>query len=285
MDRTSARLVNILVGNNDNEAVIEMHFPAPEIVFESECVASIGGADFGAHLGEIPLDNWRSFVAKKGDRLRFSQKLSGNRAYLAIRHGLEIEPWLGSSSTHLSAEIGGYEGRKLRASDRIQLKTVPHETSFRARRIAPSLIPMYRPFPTVRIIPGAEFSQLDAFGRKLIESQDFTITTQSNRMGFRLAGEAIRLMKPFELVSTAVNFGTIQLLPDGQLVILMADHQTAGGYPRIAHVISRDLPLLAQLAANDKVAFHLVDIAHAEDLALEFARDLSFLRVAAGILR
>ena len=115
---------------------------------------------------------------------------------------------------------------------------------------------MYRPFPTVRVIPGAECEYLDAHGLELLEFQDFTISNSS-----------------------------IQLLPDGQLIVLMADHQTTGGYPRIAHIITRDLPLIAHLGANDKVAFHLVDIAHAEELALEFERDLSFLRVAAKMLR
>jgi antagonist of KipI len=97
-------------------------------------------------------------------------------------------------------------------------------------------------------------------------------------MGFRLIGEPVKLSKPHEFISSAVNYGTIQILPDGQLIVLMADHQTAGGYPRIAHVITRDLPLMAQLGTNDKVAFHLVDIEYAEDLTLEFEEELNFLR-------
>ena len=92
-------------------------------------------------------------------------------------------------------------------------------------------------------------------------------------------GEPIAFDRTDELISSAVSFGTVQRLPDGQLIVLMADHQTAGGYPRVAHVISRDLPLLAQLGANDKVAFHLVDQKEAERLSLEFERELNFLRV------
>ena len=138
---------------------------------------------------------------------------------------------------------------------------------------------MYSRFPTVRIIAGAEFEDLTKKSRDLLLSQDFLISNSSNRMGFRLAGNPISLSKPLEMISAAANFGTIQLLPDGQLIVLMADGQTAGGYPRIAHVISRDLPLLAQLGTNDKVAFHLIDIEMAENLALQFERELSFFRI------
>jgi antagonist of KipI len=143
---------------------------------------------------------------------------------------------------------------------------------------------MYRPFPTVRVVPSAEFTYLSSSGLDLLEFQDFTISHQSNRMGFRLAGSPIELDRKIELVSSAVCFGTIQLLPDGQLIVLMADHQTTGGYPRLAQVIARDLPLLAQLGANDKVAFYFVDVGHAEELAVEFERELTMLRIGAKML-
>jgi len=113
----------------------------------------------------------------------------------------------------------------------------------------------------------------------LLTGQDFSITNASDRMGFRLSGEPITLREPLELLSSAVNFGTIQLLPDGQLILLMADHQTTGGYPRIAHVISHDLPLMAQLGPGDKVAFHIIEHNEAERLSLEFERELRFFRV------
>jgi antagonist of KipI len=109
--------------------------------------------------------------------------------------------------------------------------------------------------------------------------ETFTISAKSDRMGFRLDGEPLYLLNQQEMLSSAVNFGTIQLLPDGQMIILMADHQTTGGYPRIAHVVEPDLPLLAQLGSNDKVGFHLVSVPEAENLHLAFERDLSFFRI------
>jgi antagonist of KipI len=124
---------------------------------------------------------------------------------------------------------------------------------------------------------------LDNESRKRFLSCEFTIRNESDRMGFRLKGAALNVREKFELVSSAVDFGTIQLLPDGQLIILMADHQTTGGYPRIAHAISRDRSRLAQLGAGDLLRFEIVTIEEAEKLALEFERDLNFLRLARSL--
>lgn len=280
MDEAAARLVNILLGNDENEAVLEMHFPAPQIEFEADAIFALGGGDFGPQLDNNDVENWRPFFAKKGSLLKFAGKTLGNRSYLAVRGGFKADEWLGSHSTNLIAAIGGHEGRKLDTGDRVALKAQAKSPSAKPNSIvSPSLIPRYSRFPTVRIIPGAEFEQLTNESTELLARQDFVISNNSNRMGFRLNGEPLQLAKPREFISAAVDFGTIQILPDGQLIVLMADHQTAGGYPRIGHVISRDLPLLAQLGASDKVAFHLTDLKHAEDLQLDFERELSFFRV------
>jgi antagonist of KipI len=280
MDRTAARLINILLGNDAGDAVLEMHFPAPEIVFEANTLIAIGGAEFTPMLADQPAENWRIVFAKKGSILKFAGKRSGNRSYLAVKGGISVPKWFGSSSTNLAAKVGGFNGRKVESGDRLALCEKVKQTVPAGSRISKSLIPHYRPFPTVRIIPGAEFEYLSAKVRDLLLNQNFTISNNSDRMGFRLKGDPLNLSKPREIVSSAVSFGTIQLLPDGQLIVLMADHQTSGGYPRIAHVIAHDLPLLAQLGSNDKVAFHLVETADAENLALQFEKDLNFLRIA-----
>lgn len=281
MDQAAARLVNILLDNDDEAAVLEMHFPAPQIVFETDTIAAIGGAEFLPTLDNAPIDAWRPFLAKKSSVLKFSAKTSGTRAYLAVQGGFKADEWLGSASTNLAAKMGGAHGKKLDAGSRVKLnlrsKDLPAIT---AKAISPSLIPVYRPFPTVRIMPGAEFDHLGESGQRLLLDQDFTISNNSNRMGYRLSGEPITLAKKREFISSAVSFGTVQILPDGQLIVLMADHQTAGGYPRLAHVITHDLPLLAQLGATDKVAFHAVDGLEAEQLSLQFEKELSFLRIA-----
>jgi antagonist of KipI len=281
MDPVAARIANILVGNDDSAALVEIHFPAAEIVFEEDTIFSLCGGDLGAELDGGPLNPWRASRASAGSTLGFSQKRNGERCYLAVRGGLDVVTWLGSSSTNLNARIGGHEGRPLKAGDRLAIhERDAGESGQHLPAVSTNLLPRYSRFPTVRIIPGAEFEYLSAESRNSLLKQDFSISRSSNRMGFRLTGEPLTLAKPREFISSAVCFGTVQLLPDGQVIILMADQQTAGGYPRIAHVVSYDLPLAGQLGAGDKIALHLTDLDEAERLTVQFEKELSFLRVA-----
>ena len=286
MDKTALRLINILLGNDEDEAVLEMHFPAPEIVFEKDAVFALGGADFAAKLNGEMLENWKPYRAETGTILKFTGKTFSNRAYLSVKGGFAVEKWLGSTSTNLTANIGGFSGRKLQKNDRLLFKVSGSRfqvQGFRFKvpniKISASLIPFYSRFPTVRVVAGAEYESLTALSEQILRQKTFTVSQNSDRMGFRLIGESLFLLDDNELVSSAVNFGTIQLLPDGQLIVLMADAQTSGGYPRIAHIIETDLPLVAQLGANDRIAFQLISIEEAEDITLERERNLNFLRV------
>jgi len=278
MDRAAARTLNVLLGNAESDAVLEMHFPACVIEFETDVMIAIGGADFGAQLNGEPLRNWSSMLAEKGATLSFAKRSSGNRAYVAVSGGLNVPEWRGSRSTNLVAGLGGMDGRKLSAGDVIQCEESPGYAD-RIFTVGHSLIPRYSRFPTVRIVTGSEFEYLSDESERTFLSEGFTLTNDCNRMGYRLSGKLIHLLHPLDMVSTAVSFGTIQLLPDGQLIILMADHQTSGGYPRIGSVISADLPLVAQCGPGDGVSFQMVTIDEAERLALRFETELSFLRV------
>lgn len=282
MDQTAARLINVLLTNDENDAVLEMHYPAPEIYFEKAAVFALGGADLGAEIDGKPLENWRIHFAEIGSVLKFTARNFGNRVYLAVRTGFKTKKILESASTNLMANFGGFDGRTLRKGDRIffngESQNAPKNFNF---KISHSLIPFYSRFPTVRVISGAEFDDLTSLSKELFQEQTFRITRRSNRMGYRLDGEPLYLNAPRELVSSAVNFGTIQLLPDGKTILLMADHQTSGGYPRLANVIKLDLPLAAQLGANDKIGFHLVSLQEAEQLFLQFEKELTLLKIAA----
>jgi antagonist of KipI len=284
MDTAAASLINILLGNPESEGVLEMHFPADTIHFEEDAVFAIGGAEFGAKLDGQPVQNWRPTFASKGSTLKFTSKILGNRAYLAAAGGFHLERWLGSLSTNRVAGIGGFRGRKLKNGDRIFLNSKGAAPVGSNYRVSPSLIPRYASFPTVRITAGAEFDLLNALGQETFLKENFVISADSDRMGFRLRGKPMNLLNEIDLVSHPVSFGTVQLLPDGQAIVLMADHQTSGGYPRLAHVVALDLPLLGQLGPNEKVAFHLVTINEAEDLILEFERDLNLFKTACGFL-
>ncbi|MEO6334580.1 MAG: biotin-dependent carboxyltransferase family protein [Pyrinomonadaceae bacterium] len=275
MDRSAAKLINIVLGNPDTSPVLEFHFPAPEIEFGEDTRIAIGGADFGARIDDTPRQNWSSWFVKKGSVLKFARPASGRSAYLAVSGGFEIDQWLGSSSTNLAAMLGGLSGRKLVARDEIAYGA-PGVTP--EIRIGQSITSCCRRFPTMRFVAGNEFQFLTALGERTLLGEDFAVTDQSDRMGYRLEGKPVHLLHELQMVSAAVTFGTLQLLPDGQIIILMADHQTSGGYPRIGNVVSVDLPRLAQCGPGERISFSMVSVQEAERLALQYEKDLNFLR-------
>jgi antagonist of KipI len=277
MDTVAARAINIALGNDENDAVLEMHFPAAEIEFTDDTFFAIGGADFAAELNGKAISNWQTVKCQNGSILKFREKINGNCTYLAVKGSFDIDPWLDSKSTNLSAGVGGFSGRALIAEDKIPWARSQHGSSISIGR---SLLPRYSRFPTLRIVPGGEFDLLSAISERLLLNEMFTVTKDSNRMGYRLEGKPIHLLHKKELVSSPTAFGTIQLLPDGQMVMLMADHQTSGGYPRIGNVISADLPIAAQLGPNDRVGFKLVDVGEAEEIRMQLEHELTLFKVA-----
>lgn len=276
MDTAAARIANILVDNDDNAPVIEMYFPAPQIGFESNASVALCGADFGAELDGHTLSNWSTTKVGAGSVLSFPRKQQGNVAYVAIGGGVDVVEWLGSSTTNLTAGVGGFEGRSLAEGDRVNYgknKEIADIT------LGASLRPRYSRFPTIRIVAGSEFELLTASADQDFFREGFALANECDRMGFRLAGKPLHLLHDIQLVSSAVTFGTVQLLPNGQIIVLMADHQTSGGYPKIGNVISADLPILAQCGPGDGISFQAVSLDDAQRAALEFERELNFLRV------
>ena len=282
MDRAAASVVNTLLGNPDSAPVLELHFPAAEIEFEHEVTFAIGGGDFNAELDGQACRNWSVATGTRGSVLRFTGKLSGQRAYLAVSAGFAVDLWLDSASTNLTAGIGGFSGRALQVGDRLPCGGSTQISKFTAGN---SLMSRYSGFPVVRVIAGPEYAFLTATSERTFLNETFAITADCNRMGYRMIGDPLHLLHEREMVSAAVNFGTVQLLPDGQVIVLMADHQTSGGYPRIANVISVDLPLLAQCGPGDRVRFEQVTVYEAEYLASRFERELNFLRVGCRLQR
>lgn len=280
MDTAAMHLINVLLGNNENEAVIEIHFPAPKILFEKDALIALGGADFGAKIDGKPIENWQIVSIEKGQILSFDKKIWGNRLYLSIKGGFRIESWLGSKSTNLKAKYGGIKGRILQKGDKLDFKVNNHKLTVKSLpKISQHSLP-YNRLHIIRVIEGAEFNLLTPLSVENLLKQTFRISNNSDRMGFRLESEPLHLLHEKELISSAVTFGTIQLLPNGQLIVLMADHQTTGGYPRIGNVVSTDLPTLAQLGTNDIFKFKVVSLEEAENLTLQFEKDLNLLKSA-----
>ena len=274
MDRYSAQVVNMLVGNKADEAVLEMHFPAAAFLFQQEAIIAIGGADFVPSINgdEVPL--WHPIVISRNSILQFQKIKYGMQCYVAIKGGLDIPKWLNSYSTHTKAAMGGFQGRSLQKDDLFRFrkqeccKKYLSEKEYRVLPWHADINWHGLPLEKIAILPGHEWNWLSQDLQHHFINNPLLVTFFSDRMGYRLSHTSISLNDPSifttdrtELVSSAVNFGTIQLLPDGQLIVLMADHQTTGGYPRIAHVISAQLSQLAQVRPGEKIQFSLTDIA------------------------
>jgi len=273
MDRFAAQAVNILVGNSTTEPVIELHFPSSIFLFEQEVMIAIGGADFSPTIDGEAIPLWRPVIISKNSLLQFQKWKQGARCYLAVREKLNVEKWFNSYSTNVKAAAGGLNGRALMKDDVISFREKTCYTALLNN--GDTLILPWKadvlwtetPVDRIAVIAGNEWDWLAEESRSRFLTGSFTIDSLADRMGYRLQSR-LRAKQDGELVSSAVSFGTIQLLPNGELIVLMADHQTTGGYPRIAHVVSAHLPLLAQKQPGDKIYFRLTDQQNAENLLL-----------------
>ncbi len=258
MDIKAMQIANALLLNKLNEAVIEFFFPAPVIQFNQSTFVALSGADFSAEIEGIAIPINHPVFVPANSILQFSSKNSKQIGYLSVQGGFELSEWLNSYSTNLKAGAGGYEGRAFRAGDKVSLNIKSIKSvSNSICSVLPwkaSVEPFYTDH-SIRFIPGNEFNLLSDESKQLFSSTSFKILPQSDRMGYRLSGPALHLSESSEMISTAVSRGTIQLLPSGQCIILMADHQTTGGYPRIGHIISADFSNLAQKGSNDQLYF------------------------------
>lgn len=266
-DVFALRVANLLVGNAEDEAALEFTLVAPELKFRHDTIVAVGGAEFH----DVP--RWRPIEIAAGTTLKLGPAKSGCRGYLAIAGGIDVPIALGSRSTYVRATIGGKNGRALRNGDVLPLREVKRH--FRDHwRIDERIVPRYSNAAVVRVVRGEQADDFDDTWR----ATTFKVSTQSDRMGMRLIGPALRRRIEGELVSSPVAPGTVQVPPDGQPIILLADAQTIGGYPRVAHVISVDLPVLAQLRPGDTVRFRPVTLADARELIAAQERALGLLR-------
>lgn len=261
MDLLAAALANILVGNPQEEPVLEMHFPAAKIRFQKAVILALSGADFSASVGGVAIPINRQVHLPVDSELVFEKKESGQRCYLAVAGGWDLPIILNSGSTLLKNGIGGWEGRALKKNDQIPLKSkelpVCSEIKIAPYFVAPYT--WYRAAP-FHVFPGPEWGDLTPDAQKQLMETAFTITPANDRMGYRLAGSKLERLHQKEMRSSAVLPGTIQLLPNGQPLVLMADGQTTGGYPRILQIAAIDLPRLAQLGTGDTLWFSFLEL-------------------------
>ena len=282
MDAVSLRLANLLVGNAQDAAALEITLRGPRLRFERDTLIAITGADIEAACGIQPVAAWRPVAMRAGSEITFGNTTHGARSYVALRGGLCHSGVLGSRSTDVNAAIGPNAGRALAAGDVLPLdgnagvapalwRQVASGQAF--ARAAWSLDPQpwldldFR--QPIRAVAGTHFGALDAASQRSVFGADFRIGAESNRVGFRLGGTKLALHEPLELISEAVVPGTVQLPPGGDPIILMAEAPTCGGYPRVAQVIAVDLPLVAQRRPGDSLRFAQTSLADAQTRYLE----------------
>ena len=281
MDERSHRLANLLAGNDGDVATLEMTLVGPRLEFARTACIAVCGAEMAVTRRGEPLPTNRPLVVRAGEVVDFGRCERGARAYLAVHGGFGIEPVMGSASTSLRGGFGGWQGRALRKGDVVPLVAplpddcapalgrelwdvrlyVPGSIAHVARRV-------------VRIVRSAQWTEFTAESCAALITEPYTVGVDSERMGYRLEGPRLALESPRQMLSEGLAFGTIQVPEDGRPIVLMADRQTTGGYPKIANVISVDLPLMAQMPPGARVRFEATSLEAA--VALDARREAHF---------
>jgi antagonist of KipI len=280
MDPVSHRLANALVGNDADAAALEVTLLGPELEFEEEHVVAVAGAEFSLTLdgravapGPPDSNTTGAFLVPAGARLRFGQRIRGARAYLAISGGVNVPPVLGSRSTHVISAMGGHP---LRAGERIPLGR-PSPSRRAAKPPSESIIPLPDHRARIRVLPGPQPDHFVAGALDVLQAGPYVIRQDSDRMGFRLEGPALAHARNADILSDATPLGVLQVPASGQPILLMADRQTTGGYPKIATAITADLPVAAQLAPGNEIEFAVCSLREA--MAALIAQEQALLRM------
>jgi len=281
VDPFSLRVGNLLVGNRENEASLEITIIGLKIVALTDTLIAITGADLQPKVNETPLEMWRSHLLKKGDILSFKGPKSGCRAYLAIGGGISVQTIMGSKSTNLAAQFGGLGGRPLRKGDIISSDSPARYLKAVGRYLDKALIPSYAKDQALRVISGPQDDHFSTKAKEIFLDSPFRVTPQSDRTGIRLAGPHIAAKRSLKesIISEGVVPGTIQIPGDAQPIIILGETVT-GGYRKVATVISADLPLLGQLKPGGRVNFRKVSMDEAYQAVREMegrVRSLSIL--------
>ncbi len=253
MDMESFRQSNHLVGNPTNEAGLEITLSGPEIEFTSAGCIALTGADMTPLLNWRPVKMYQTLLIKPGDRLSFGELVHGVRTYVGIGGGVIVPTIMNSKSTFLRGKFGGLEGRSLQKGDRIPY--LENHKVCEIRKIDKQSIHTNERVIELRFIAGPESACFAHDSLQRFLSSVYRIGIESDRMGVRLGGQAIKHLQGGDIISSPVSAGTVQITNDGLPIILMADAQTTGGYTRIAQLISSDIPLVAQMKPGDQVKF------------------------------
>lgn len=288
MDAHALKIANIMVGNNHNEACIEVTMRGSSFKFNKDTLISITGGNLRPTIEDMEVPQWRPVLVKANSVLKFKGNITGLRSYLAVSGGYVLQEKLGSKSTYLRAEFGGFRGRALEKDDVLDVNDV----TSRGDKIQKSLLRDTVYFKTtswhirpkfyekndeinhIRFLEGNEYSWFSAEAKISLEKELFKVENSSDRMGYRLKGTPLKKEAEKEMISEAIINGTVQVANDGNPIVLLADRQTTGGYPRIAQIISADIYKFGQLKPSDQIQFKKVTLAQAYSALQELEREL-----------
>lgn len=267
MDPWALTVGNRLLGNPDRAAGLELTLNGPELLFEQALSIAITGADLSPTSNGLAVPMWTVVAMQAGSRLQFGRRRQGTRAYVTITGGIKCPLMLGSRSTHVRSGLGGLAGRALKKWDQLDVGPTrgagPHHAG---RRLPESHRPAYPTSPTVRVMPGPQFDRFTHDALQVLVTSPYRLTSESDRMGYRLEGLELTHRASADIISEAVSIGNIQIPASGQPILLMADCQTTGGYAKLATVISPDRSLAAQLSPGDSLSFRVITAKLAAEL-------------------
>lgn len=276
LDSYAFRVGNLLVGNAEGAASLEITLLGCQLRALRETMIAIAGADLAATVNGEITSTWESRLLKRGDVLSFPRLNSGCRAYLAVAGGIAVPPVMQNASTYTRAGIGGFGGRPLRKGDILQSnKSIASAT---VARMPSEYIPVYGNRIALRVILGPQDDLFTEEGISTFLSSEYTVSTQADRMGYRLEGPRIQHREGADIVSDGIPLGAVQLPGDGLPIILLVDRQTTGGYTKIATTVSVDIPRIAQAKPGDKINFQQVDEEQAVTLLKKYEQQMETIK-------
>lgn len=295
-DPYALQAANLLAGNEPHAAALELTLTGGSYLFEEAAVFALAGAAMPAALNGTPVPRYCPLYAAPGDTLTLGPAAEGLRCYLAVHGGIAVPPVLGSRSTDLKCRLGGFEGRALRAGDRLpvgctQGQAADYWIAVRQRHADHPLGEVSARHPTrawrfvggqrlplVRAVPGPQAERFSAAAHAALLHGCYTLTADSDRMGCKLQGPALEAPQGVDILSDGIVAGSVQVSANGQPIVMLADHQTTGGYAKIATVMGADLPTLAQLRPGDALCFDYVTPAQAVQAARKQGATLQQIR-------
>ncbi|MCI8763607.1 MAG: biotin-dependent carboxyltransferase family protein [Lachnospiraceae bacterium] len=277
MDVRSFKIANLLLDNPENEAVLEFALIGPTLEFTAGTLIAITGGDFQPTINGEPAPMYTAIDIHKGDVLKFGSARTGSRGYIAFSSYLKISVVMGSRCTNMKSSIGGFKGRKLQDGDYIGFRIKRRYLPFFLSRTL-ELDEFNQNEVTLRVVLGPQDEKFSRQGIETFLSSEYTVTSDFDRMGCRLEGPFIARKETTDMISDGIAFGSIQVPSHGKPIILLADRQTTGGYPKIATVASVDIPWLVQRKTDHKVRFKAISVEEAQRLYLEESEELNRMR-------